>query len=100
MSPKKYTFPRPAIAADASQPKQRKPKKPMPRPVGVSDAKWRAEVAHRETVTADRRRRLDAKKIRDTAEAATDVAVDQEEVSRARMMNPFGRNSHAAWRGF
>ncbi|KAE8816667.1 hypothetical protein D1007_05679 [Hordeum vulgare] len=93
---KKYTFPRPATAADSSQLKQRKPRKSMPRPSGASDAELRAEVARRETVTTDRRRRLDAKKIRDVAAAAT---VDQEEASRGGMMNPPGHNPHAAWRG-
>ncbi|KAE8774792.1 putative methionyl-tRNA synthetase [Hordeum vulgare] len=51
-----------------------------------------------EAVTTDQQRRLDAKNIRDAAETAA-AAVDQEEVSRAGMMTPPGRNPHAAWRG-
>ena len=91
MPPKKeYTFPRPASAVDSSQAKQRKP---MPRPAGVSDAEWKAEVQRRESVTTDRRRRLNAKKIKDAA------AVDEEEVSRAGMMNPLDRNQQTTWRG-
>ncbi|KAE8780444.1 hypothetical protein D1007_46410 [Hordeum vulgare] len=72
---KKYTFPHPATTIDSSQPKQRKP---MPRPAGVSNDEWKADVQHREAVITDRQRRLDAKKIRDAAEAAA-AAVDQEE---------------------
>ncbi|KAE8786206.1 hypothetical protein D1007_39991 [Hordeum vulgare] len=88
---KKYTFHRPAIAIDSSQPKQRKP---MARPAGISDAEWRADVQLREAVTTDRRRRLDAKKIMDAT-----VTVVDEEVSCTGMMNPPGRNPQAAWRG-
>ncbi|KAE8779801.1 hypothetical protein D1007_47163 [Hordeum vulgare] len=73
-SKKKYTFPSPVTAADSSQPKQWKPRKSVARPAGVSDAEWRADVQHREAVTTDPQRRLDAKKIRDVA--ATAVAVD------------------------
>ncbi|KAE8818648.1 putative methionyl-tRNA synthetase [Hordeum vulgare] len=91
MLPKKeYTFPRPASAVDSSQAKQRKP---MPRPAGISDAEWKAEVQRRESVTTDRRRRLNAKKIKDAA------AVNEEEVSRAGMMNPRGRRPQAALTG-
>ncbi|KAE8767283.1 hypothetical protein D1007_61389 [Hordeum vulgare] len=73
----------------------------MPRSAGVSDAEGRANVQRREAVTIDRRKRLNAKKIRDAEAAATGVsaaAVDQEEVSRAGMMNPPGHNSQDAWR--
>ncbi|KAE8796288.1 putative methionyl-tRNA synthetase [Hordeum vulgare] len=93
MSSKKYTFPRPASAADSIQPKQRKP---MPRPADAPDAEWRAGVQRREAVRTDRRSRLDAKKIKYVEVAAE--AADQEEVSRAGMMNSPGRNSQAAWR--
>ncbi|KAE8766678.1 putative methionyl-tRNA synthetase [Hordeum vulgare] len=98
MPPKKYTFPRPANVVDSSQPKQRKSRKPMPRPTGVSDAEWGTYVQRREAVTTDWRRRLDAKKTRDATEAAAAV-VDEEEVSRAGMMNMRGRNPQAACRG-
>ncbi|KAE8767398.1 hypothetical protein D1007_61249 [Hordeum vulgare] len=84
---KKYTFPHPATIADSSQPKQWKLRKSMPKPAGILDAEWRADVQHREAVTTDRRRSLDSKKIRDTVAA---VAVHQEEVSHAGMMNPPG----------
>ncbi|KAE8808581.1 hypothetical protein D1007_14970 [Hordeum vulgare] len=71
----------------------------MPRPAGVSDAKWKADVQRREAVTTDWRRRLDAEKIRDAEAAAAAASVDQEEVSHEGMMNPPGRNTQAAWRG-
>ncbi|KAE8799945.1 hypothetical protein D1007_24565 [Hordeum vulgare] len=69
----------------------------MPRPAGVSDTEWRADVLRQEAVTTDWWRRLNAKNIRDAAEAA--AAVDQEDASYAGMMNPPGRNPWAAWRG-
>ncbi|KAE8774458.1 D-2-hydroxyglutarate dehydrogenase, mitochondrial [Hordeum vulgare] len=101
MPPKEYTFPRPASTADSIQSKPRKPRKTMPRSAGVSDAEWRADVQRPEAVTTDRQRGLDAKRINDTEAtvAAAAAMVDQEEVSRAGMMNPPGRNSQAAWRG-
>ncbi|KAE8816307.1 hypothetical protein D1007_06156 [Hordeum vulgare] len=82
---KKYTFPHLDTAASS----QAKPRKPMARPVGVSDAEWRAYIQRREAVTANQRRRIDTKRIRD---ATTTVAVDQEEASRAGMMNLPSRN--------
>ncbi|KAE8775027.1 hypothetical protein D1007_52524 [Hordeum vulgare] len=78
-SKKKYAFPRPANAVDSNQPKHRKPRKLMPKPTGVSHVEWRVDVQRREAVTTDRRRRLDAKKIRDAA-------------SCTGMMNPPGCN--------
>ncbi|KAE8814511.1 hypothetical protein D1007_08022 [Hordeum vulgare] len=92
LSKKKYTFPSPATTADSSQPKHRKL---MPKPTGVSDVEWSADVQRREAVTTDKWRRLDAKKIRDAA-----VAVDQGEASCAGMMNLPDHNLHAAWRGY
>ncbi|KAE8799104.1 putative methionyl-tRNA synthetase [Hordeum vulgare] len=71
----------------------------MPRLAGVSDAEWRADVQRWEAVTIDRRRRFDAKRMMDAAEAAVAAAVDKEEASRAGMVNPPGRNPHATWRG-
>ncbi|KAE8807091.1 hypothetical protein D1007_16635 [Hordeum vulgare] len=65
MPPKKYIVPRPAIAADFTQPKERKPRKSMPRQAGISDAEWRVDASRREAVITDRWRRLDAKRIRD-----------------------------------
>ncbi|KAE8785680.1 putative methionyl-tRNA synthetase [Hordeum vulgare] len=92
MPPRKYTVPRPATIVDSSEPK---PRKPMARPTGVSDTGWRVDVQRREAVTTDRRRRLDAKRVRDATASAT---VDQEEASRAGMMNPHGHKPQAAWR--
>ncbi|KAE8805237.1 putative cysteine-rich receptor-like protein kinase 20 [Hordeum vulgare] len=94
MPPKKYTFPRLATAADSSQPKQMKSRKPIPMPAGVSDAKWRVDVQSREATTKNLLRRLDAKRIRDAAAAAA-ATVDQEEASCVGMMNPPGRNPQA-----
>ncbi|KAE8784607.1 hypothetical protein D1007_30831 [Hordeum vulgare] len=90
---KKYTFPRHTITTDSSQPKQRKP---MPRQAGVFGAEWRAKVTRWEAVTTDQHRRLNTKKIRDVVAAAV---VDQEEASRAGMMNPPDCNQQTAWRG-
>ncbi|KAE8795894.1 hypothetical protein D1007_29169 [Hordeum vulgare] len=72
---KKYTIPRTATVADSTQLKQSKPRKSMARLVGISDIEWTADVHHREAVTTDPRRRLDAKRTKDVAAA---VAIDQE----------------------
>ncbi|KAE8801324.1 hypothetical protein D1007_23019 [Hordeum vulgare] len=66
MLPKKYTFPRPATTVDSIQPKQRKL---MPRPASVLNTEQRTDIQCREAVTTDQRRGLDAKKIRDAADA-------------------------------
>ncbi|KAE8812764.1 hypothetical protein D1007_10092 [Hordeum vulgare] len=70
----------------------------MARLPSISDIEWGADVQHREAVTADRQRRLDARRIRDAAAAATAaLELDQEE-ARAGMMNLPGLNPQAAWR--
>ena len=51
--------------AAAAQPKQRKPRAPLSKPPGMSNAEWKADVERREAVTADRRNR--AKKAREKA---------------------------------
>ncbi|KAE8788126.1 hypothetical protein D1007_37818 [Hordeum vulgare] len=92
MPPKKYTVPRPSTSADSSQPKQRKP---AARPSGISDVGVEADVQRREAVTVGRRKRLDARRIRDAAAVALEL--DQEE-ARAGMMNPPDCNPQTAWR--
>ena len=65
MPPKKYVMPRAATdpTAAAAQPKQRKPRAPLSKPPGMSNAEWKADLERREAVAADRRNR--AKKARE-----------------------------------
>ena len=60
MPPKKYVMPRAATdptAAAVAQSKQRKPRVPLSKPPGMSNAEWKADVERREAVTADRHNR-------------------------------------------
>ncbi|KAE8789641.1 hypothetical protein D1007_36140 [Hordeum vulgare] len=77
MPSKKYVAPR--LATDP-QPKPRKPRAPMPRPPGLTNAQWKADVGRRAAVTNDRRNRLNMKKTRN-------VMAEQDELSRAAMAN-------------
>ena len=66
----------------------------MPRPPGLTNAQWKADVDRRAAVTTDRRNRLNTKK-------ATDAVAEQEEASRAGMVNlppqPAGQYPQGAW---
>ncbi|XP_020147238.1 uncharacterized protein [Aegilops tauschii subsp. strangulata] len=101
MPPKKFVMPRAATdPAAAAPPKQRKPRAPLSKPPGITNAEWKADVEHREAVTVDRRNR--AKKAREKAAhaaavaAAEHAAAEQAEAARAAMMNPPG-HPYAAW---
>ncbi|XP_073357368.1 uncharacterized protein [Aegilops tauschii subsp. strangulata] len=102
MPPKKYVVPRAAATATASvaQPKQRKPRAPLSKPPGMTNAEWRAEVQRREAVTANRRNRAITKKARDNAARAAAVSADQAEAEATRvgMRNPPGSHAqYAPW---
>ena len=104
MPPKKYVMPRAATdPAAAAPPKQRKPRAPLSKPPGMTNAEWKADVERREAVTADRRNR--AKKARERAALAAAAAAEQAERSaeqaeaaRVGMMNPPGvHGQYAPW---
>ncbi|KAE8819784.1 putative methionyl-tRNA synthetase [Hordeum vulgare] len=62
----------------------------MPRPAGISEAEWRADVQGREAVTTDRRRRLGVKKIRDAGGGRSGRGVPRGDDESARPQ-PLGR---------
>ena len=77
-----------------------RPRAPLSKPPGMTNAEWKADVERREAVTADRRNR--AKKAREKAAhaaamATVEHAAEQAEAARAAMMNPPGGHPYAAW---
>ncbi|CAM0870831.1 unnamed protein product [Alopecurus aequalis] len=77
--PAQYKAPR-AAADRAAVKKVRKPRAPMPRPAGFTNAEWKADVERRSVVSSGRAKRGEAKKKRD-------AAAEEEEASRAIMAN-------------
>nr|XP_020192195.1 uncharacterized protein LOC109778056 [Aegilops tauschii subsp. strangulata] len=106
MLPKKYTAPRAATDANATQPEQRKQRAPPSKPPGMSNADWMTEVRRRKAVTTDQTdgtgstpRGLGTGRVAAAAVAEqADRAAEQAEASRAGMMNPAdGHGPRAPW---